>query len=78
MKKLWTMINELKIKKRMKNKLYLVLMILLNVSIGGLIWLAFGRLILPGIDCLLCFMGYPAIFVGFFGGILYLFNHEFA
>jgi len=78
MRKLWTIINELKIKKMMKNKLYMGLMILINIIIGGLIWLVLGRHILPGVDWLLCFMGYPAIFVGFFGGILYLYNHEFA
>lgn len=78
MRKLWTIINELKIKKLMKNKLYLGLMILANIIIGGLIWLVIGRYILPGLDWLLCFMGYPAIFIGFLGGILYLYNHEFA
>lgn len=78
MKRLWNVINEMKVKKVMKNKLYLGAMIFINIVIGAAIWLTLGRMILPGIDWLLCFMGYPAIFAGFFGGILYLYNHEFA
>lgn len=78
MKRLWNAINETKISKATKNKLYLGALIAINVLIGGGAWLLLGRLILPGIDWLLCFMGYPAIFIGFFGGILYLYNHEFA
>ena len=78
MKRLWNVINEMKIKKEIKNKLYLGVLIAINIVMGGVAWLWFGRLVLPGIDWLLCFMGYPAIFIGFFGGILYLYNHEFA
>ena len=78
MERLWNAINETKISKATKNKLYLGVLIAINVLIGGGAWLLLGRLILPGIDWLLCFMGYPAIFIGFFGGILYLYNHEFA
>ena len=78
MKRLWNAIKETKISKATKNKLYLGVLIAINVLIGGGAWLLLGRLILPGIDWLLCFMGYPAIFIGFFGGILYLYNHEFA
>lgn len=78
MKRLWNVINKMQVRKVVKNKLYLVTLIFLNIVIGGAIWLLLGRMLLPGIDWLLCFMGYPAIFVGFFGGILYLYNHEFA
>ena len=75
---IWNVINEMKIKKEIKNKLYLGVLIAINIVMGGVAWLWFGRLVLPGIDWLLCFMGYPAIFIGFFGGILYLYNYEFA
>jgi hypothetical protein len=68
----------MKIKKEIKNKLYLGVLIAINIVMGGVAWLLFGRLVLPGTDWLLCFMGYTAIFIGFFGGILYLYNHEFA
>ena len=78
MKRLWNVINEMKIKKEIKNKLYLGVLIAINIVMGGVASLLFGRLVLPGTDWLLCFMGYPAIFIGFFGGMLYLYNHEFA
>lgn len=78
MKRLWNIINEMKMKRAAKNKLYLGALILINIVIGGAIWLTLGRIILPGVDWLICFMGYPAVFVGFFGGMLYLYNHDFA
>lgn len=78
MKRLWSAINNMKIKRGAKNKLYVGALILINIVIGGVIWLTFGRIIMPGKDWLLCFMGYPAIICGFFGGTLYLYNHEFA
>ena len=62
----------------MTDKLYLGVLIAINIVMGGVAWLLFGRLVLPGTDWLLCFMRYTAIFIGFFGGILYLYNHEFA
>lgn len=77
MKKLWNIINRLETKKSMKNKLYLASLIFVNFVIGGAIWLLIGRLLLPGIDWLICFMGYPGIIIGFFGGVLYLYNHDF-
>ena len=78
MKILWNVVNELKIKKEAKNKIYLAILILINIVTGGVVWLTLGRFILPGRDWLLCFMGYSAILVGFFGGLLYLYNHDFA
>ncbi|MCR5007291.1 MAG: hypothetical protein K6A76_01775 [Oribacterium sp.] len=78
MKKLWNAINRLETKKPMKNRLYLVTLTFLNIVIGGAIWILIGRLLLLGKEWLICFMGYPAVFIGFFGGVLYLYNHEFA
>lgn len=78
MKRLWNVINEMNIKKKIKNKLYIGVLIAINIVMGGVAWLLFGRLVLPEIEWLFCFMGYPAIFIGFFGGMLYLYNHEFA
>lgn len=78
MRILWNAINDMKINKITKSVIYLGVLILINLLIGFAAWLVLGRLIKPGIDWMLCFMGYPAIFVGFFGGIIYLYNHEFA
>ena len=49
MKRLWNAINETKISKATKNKLYLGVLIAINVLIGGGAWLLLGRLVLPGI-----------------------------
>lgn len=57
MKRLWNAINETKISKATKNKLYLGVLIAINVLIGGGAWLLLGRLVLPGIDWLLCLWG---------------------
>ncbi len=78
MKKLWNVINELKLMKTMKSRLYIASLVLINITIGGAIWLIIGRFFLPGIEWLFCFMGYPAVFGGLLGGVLYLYNHEFA
>ena len=78
MRILWSIVNAFKVKKNIKIRLFLSFLVVENIAIGAGIWLLIGRLFLPGIDWLICFIGYPAIFVGFFGGILYLYNHEFA
>ena len=78
MKTLWNMVNQIHIKNTWKNNLFLVLFILINMVLGACAWLLLGRLILPGTDWLLCFMGYPAIVVGLFGGVIYLYRNQFA
>ena len=78
MKTLWNMVNQIHIKNTSKNNLFLVLFILINMVLGACAWLLLGRLILPGTDWLLCFMGYPAVFVGLFGGVIYLYRNQFA
>lgn len=77
MNKLWNAINKLRIKKNMKNKLFLSVLIIINLIFGFLLWMALGRFVLLGIDWLVCFLGYPAYFIGYFGGTIYLYNHEF-
>ena len=78
MKRLWNVVNGLDSRSDVKTKIFLWIWVLANIGIGVGLWLLFGRLFLPEIEWLFCFMGYPAIFIGFFGGILYLYNHEFA
>ena len=78
MKQLWNVINGLEARKDVKAKVFLWLLAVANILIGAGLWLLIGRIFLPKIERLICFMGYPAIFIGFFGGILYLYNHEFA
>ena len=78
MKRLWNVVNGLDSRSDVKTKIFLWIWVLANIGIGAGLWLMFGRLFLPEIEWIFCFMGYPAIFIGFFGGILYLYNHEFA
>ncbi len=77
MKRTWKWVNSLKVKKGTKVRLFLWIQTLINIMIGAVLWLLVGRLFLPGIDWLICFMGYPAMFIGLLGGTLYLYNHEF-
>ncbi len=78
MSKIWNVVNGLDIKSNVKSIVFLLLLVVVNLGIGVGLWLLFGRIIFPGIEWLLCFMGYPAIFIGLFGGVIYLYNHEFA
>ena len=78
MKQLWNVINGLEARKDVKAKVFLWLLAVANILIGAGLWLLIGRIFLPEIEWLIFFRGYPAIFIGFFGGILYLYNHEFA
>lgn len=77
MRFIWNVVNGIKVMNTLKNKMFLGLLILVNILIGGGLWCLFGRLFFPGIDVLICFMGYPAVFIGFFGGVLYLYSHDF-
>lgn len=45
--------------------------------VGVVVWMVLGKLLFPGVLWMMCFIGYPGIFAGFFGGIIYLYNHEF-
>lgn len=78
MKTLWNMVNQIHIKNTWKYNLFLLLFIFINLVLGACAWLLLGRLILPGTDWLLCFMGYPPVFVGLFGGVIYLYRNQFA
>lgn len=78
MKQTWKMVNRMKLTKDDKNGLFLFLMIVESAVIGMLVWIFLARYILPEIAWLLVFIGYPSVFVGFFGGALYLYRHDFA
>ena len=72
MKRLWNVVNGLDSRSDVKTKIFLWIWVLANIGIGAGLWLLFGRLFLLEIEWIFCFMGYPAIFIGFFGGIV---NH---
>ncbi len=78
MKKLWNVVNGLDSKNDVKAKIFLWSWVVANMVIGAGLWFLFGRIFLSEIEWLFCFIGFTALFVGFYGGILYLYNHEFA
>lgn len=78
MKKLWNIVNGFKVKNTTKNEIYIMICMLSNLLFGGILWGIIGRFIMSGVVDLVCFMGYPAVFIGLYGGLFYLFNHEFA
>lgn len=78
MRTIWQLINCLKISKKVKNFMYIFMLILINAILGGIVWGIFGRFYCPGVAWLICFMGYPAVIIGLFCGVIYLYNHEFA
>lgn len=77
MNAIWNKINNFEINRNNKNRLFVALLIILCGLAGAVVWLAIGKVFLPEIYWGLCFIGYPAAFGGLFGGILYLYNHEF-
>lgn len=78
MKRLWNVINDLDAKKDVKAKMFLFLLVVVHMAAGAALWFILGRAIFPGIEWLICFTGYPAVFAGLLGGIIYLYRHEFA
>ena len=75
---IWNMINELNIKANSKSALFIFIMVVITGGLGGIAWLIAGRWFLADFWWLVCFIGYPAVFFGFLGGVIYLYNHEFA
>lgn len=76
MRYIWNYVNALHVKRILKNCIYVICLTVLSAIIGAVAWLIARNLGFSGIDWLLCFVGYPAT-IGYFGGILYLYNHEF-
>lgn len=73
MKKIWKLIDSLKFDKKTKNKMFIIIMSILNALIGYLL----SCLVPIGLSNSICIIGYFALFVGFYGSILYLYNHDF-
>lgn len=78
MKRMWNIIDSFKVKRETQNRLFIWSQIMFYALAGAVVWVLLGRLVLPGIDWILCFIGYPAIFIGFFDSVLFLYNNEFA
>ena len=77
MKASWEIVNRIQCGRDAKNAMFLCLRILFYAVIGALTWFVIGRRVLPGVDWLICFIGYPALLAGFVAGVIYLYSHEF-
>ena len=77
MKIIWKMINSLYVKCETKNLLFLALSTVGCALLGAAVWLLAGSWFLPDKVWFICFSGYSAVFIGYIGGILYLFGHDY-
>lgn len=77
MNMLYEYLKELPLARRRKNLIFICVCVAVSVLAGAAIWLLLGRLLLPEVLWLLCFMGYSGVFAGFVGSVFYLYNHQF-
>ena len=73
MKLLWNAVNRLPVSKSLKHTLFLLLNTLLFGLLGFLVWLIVRTDALDTLTNMTLFIGYPAMFLGFYGGIITLF-----
>lgn len=59
-----------------ENAVFLFCNTLFFMAVGTLCWLLAGRWVWNEVEGLVCFIGYPAIFWGLIGGILFLFRQD--
>lgn len=76
MKLVWNMVNKLDINIRWKRYLFLFCFSLICAASGLVFWLFAGRVIWSDVQWMLCFLGYPMVYIGFYGGYLYLAYHD--
>jgi len=63
-------------KKERKQKLFLLMNTLLWCAIGALFWFVIGNRLAENNLLIICFIGYPGVFLGIVGGFIYLVNHD--
>ncbi len=78
MKSLWKIIDESDVSVNWKSKLYVASSTILSGLLGFVLWLVIGRLFFESMWSMLCFIGYPAVFLGFFNSIIVLYNNDFS
>lgn len=71
---LWKKIEKSKLNNKAKTYLFLFFNSVMCGVLGLLVWLVVSRFALNTIDWAICFAGYPALFIGLFGGFFFLFR----
>lgn len=69
---IWKMISQQGWNKIKTQKVFLICSVLAFCFVGALVWLLIGRILMPSVGGLFCFVGYFGFFVGFIGGFIYL------
>lgn len=73
----WNQVQKLDVRKETRYGLFLALNSIFYALIGYVVWLIIGsQLFSNSWVWRLCFIGYPAILLGFLGGLLYIYSHE--
>lgn len=75
-RRIYEYINKKVWDRQWETKIFLFCNMLFFMVAGGICWLLLGRLIWPGLDAFICFLGYPGIFAGLIGGILFLYRQN--
>ena len=69
---LWNCINRISLNDQLKITTFLFCSTVLAALMGFSIWWCIHFFVLNRMDWMICFMGYPALFAGFLGGVFYL------
>lgn len=59
-----------------RTRLFVFLTTLSSSLLGLVFWFVLHFFVLNEISWAICFAGYPGVFVGFIGGIIYLYRHN--
>ena len=72
---LWKQIDKLNIDKKHKYRIFLLINSCIYALLGYIVWLIIGKNFFTNKEqWMLCFVGYPAVFGGFFMGMYVLYK----
>lgn len=74
MKKIEKLISVFHLTTEQKQYAFIMFNVLICGIMGAVLWAVIGRYMLSSLSWLFCFIGYPAVFIGFCGSILYLYR----
>lgn len=76
MKTIWNYLNKRNLSTRKKTRIFLLCTTLFFSLTGLLVWFFLHFFVLATLSWAVCFMGYPGLFLGLWGGILFLYRQE--
>lgn len=76
LKKLWERIDAKELAQEWKVRLFLLFNCIRYAVLGLLVWLIVSRFALSTIEWAVCFVGYPGVFIGYVGGLIFLCSKE--